>query len=109
MDISLCREVCEKSGGYAEALLLVLVLVRAVWAEVKRRTLAKENSGLREEKASLHAQVQQLSVPPPAWRLESLPAIEVLGVAPPADENESAPTPELDPPSGSEGKGTPQR
>lgn len=99
-DGSMCTTLCEQSGGLAEVLLLVLVGAQALWATAKKRRLATENQGLKEERKSLENKVQQLSMRPPISLLVPAPPnIEIRSSIPPGDL-EAAPKSEPDPSAG---------
>lgn len=62
---ALCVEMCKESGWLGEAVVVLVVGLRALWAERQRRKLAAEKAELETEKAELKGRVQLLSLRPP--------------------------------------------
>lgn len=99
-DGSMCVSLCEQSGGLAELLLIALVGARALWSEAKKRRLAAENAGLKEEKKSLENKVEVLSMRPPFSLLMRDPPSFEIRPSTPEPETEPERKSEPDPATG---------
>ena len=90
-DQGLCESVCRESGWLGELALLVLVALRAMWLQRKRRTVETERDTLKE-------QVRELSLRPPAAPVTlqlaphpSLSSLYPIGMSPaPEDARKAA-------------------
>lgn len=55
-----CVAACRDLGAWGEAIALLAIVARWVWAETRRRQLSRDRDGLQ-------AQVRELSQRPPKW------------------------------------------